>query len=160
MQANVSIDFSPERQTTSPLDKFRLRSKRAMRFARWLRSTYVMDRLSSNQTAVFSDRSSTMCWNLIARLYSYIRTSSSRSLAQRRKGAKAQSATAFLGGFLCAFAPLREKYSVQSRSNGQASVQFKNLAVKKVVLNYADDTIRDFCRFAQPSKRNFLYCFA
>jgi hypothetical protein len=27
-----------------------------------------------------------------------------------RKGAKAQSATAFLKGFLCAFAPLREKY--------------------------------------------------
>src|SRR5215217_5087143 len=28
-----------------------------------------------------------------------------------RKGAKAQSAAAFLKGFLCAFAPLREKYS-------------------------------------------------
>src|SRR5215217_5495658 len=27
-----------------------------------------------------------------------------------RKGAKAQSAAAFLKGFLCAFAPLREKY--------------------------------------------------
>jgi hypothetical protein len=27
-----------------------------------------------------------------------------------RKGAKAQSATAFLTGFLCAFAPLRETY--------------------------------------------------
>jgi hypothetical protein len=27
-----------------------------------------------------------------------------------RKGAKAQSATAFLIGFLCAFAPLREKF--------------------------------------------------
>ncbi len=27
-----------------------------------------------------------------------------------RKGAKAQSATAFLRGFLCGFAPLREKY--------------------------------------------------
>jgi hypothetical protein len=27
-----------------------------------------------------------------------------------RKGAKQQSAAAFLKGFLCAFAPLREKY--------------------------------------------------
>jgi hypothetical protein len=27
-----------------------------------------------------------------------------------RKGAKAQSAAAFPDGFLCAFAPLREKY--------------------------------------------------
>jgi hypothetical protein len=31
-----------------------------------------------------------------------------------RKGAKAQSAAAFLNGFLCAFAPLREKYSYPS----------------------------------------------
>jgi hypothetical protein len=35
-----------------------------------------------------------------------------------RKGAKAQSATAFLKGFLCAFAPLRENIFFLSKGPG------------------------------------------
>jgi hypothetical protein len=37
-----------------------------------------------------------------------------------RKGAKAQSATAFLKGFLCAFAPLRERSSPVSILFGES----------------------------------------
>jgi hypothetical protein len=38
-----------------------------------------------------------------------------------RKGAKAQSAAAFLNGFLCAFAPLREKSSLVRFQTGQVT---------------------------------------